>query len=134
MRSARREALRRIAGTAALVASPLVLRHAFAVEGADSTPATAAGETLPRPTSPGNDPEDRILSLDPEHISAADVRDVLQQAPAPRIIGLQGSFPLITMRPFAEYLIALGYPEERLRTPPDDSMSLNSFTDSEQLA
>ena len=78
--------------------------------------------------------QDRILALDPLHISAAEVRDVLRRAPAPRIIGIQGSFPLITMEPFAEYLIAMGYPEDRLRNPRDGSMSRNSFSDSEQLA
>lgn len=78
--------------------------------------------------------EDRILALDPLHISAAEVRGVLKRAPAPRIIGIQGSFPLITMEPFAQYLIAMGYPEDRLRDPRDGSMSRNSFTDSERLA
>ncbi len=38
------------------------------------------------------------------------------------------------MEPFAEYLIAMGYPEDRLRDPRDGSMSRNSFGDSEQLA
>ena len=54
--------------------------------------------------------EDRILALDPEQISAAQVRDVLSRAPAPRIICLQGSLPLVTMQPFAEFLVAMGYP------------------------
>jgi hypothetical protein len=78
--------------------------------------------------------EDRILALDPRRISAGEVRDVLKRAPAPRIIGIQGSFPLVTMEPFAQYLIAMGYPEDRLRDPRDGSMSRNSFSDSEQLA
>jgi hypothetical protein len=135
MRPRRREALGRLAGaTAALLVCSLPWRRAIAAEAADSANAAGVGETLRRTAPLGRDLEDRILSLDPEHISAADVRDVLKQVPAPRIIGLQGSFPLITMRPFAEYLIAMGYPEERLRTPPDGSMSLSSFTDSEQLA
>src|SRR5205823_7633560 len=34
--------------------------------------------------------EDRILALDPEQISAIEVRDVLSRAPAPRIISLHG--------------------------------------------
>ena len=89
------------------------------------------GQPLP-PLDPAL--EDRILALDPEHISAAEVRDVLRHAPAPRMILVQGSFPLITMTPFAQYLIAMGYPEERLRDPRDGSMSLSSFTDSQQLA
>ncbi len=76
----------------------------------------------------------RLLALDPNHISAADVRDVLALSPAPRIITLQGSVPLITMRPFAEFLIAMGYPESRLKDPRTGSMSQNSFADSERFA
>jgi hypothetical protein len=78
--------------------------------------------------------EDRVLALDSASISAVDVRDVLAHAPAPRIITLQGSVALITMEPFAEYLIAMGYPESRLRDPRDGSLSQSSFADSEQLA
>ena len=94
----------------------------------------AASEALRRLPPLDHAVEQRILALDPEHISPAEVRDVLQRAPAPRIIGLQGSFPLITMQPFAEYLIAMGYPEARLKDPRDGSMSRNSFSDSERLA
>jgi len=78
--------------------------------------------------------EARILALEPGRITAEDVRDLLSKAPAPRIIGLQGSIPLVTMRPFAEFLIAMGYPESRLRDPADGSLSQSSFVDSEKLA
>lgn len=78
--------------------------------------------------------EDRVLALDPASISASDVREVLAHAPAPRIITLQGSVALITMGPFAEYLMAMGYPESQLRDPRDGSLSQSSFADSEQLA
>ena len=78
--------------------------------------------------------EDRVLALDPANISAAEVRDVLAYASAPRIITLQGSVALITMEPFAEYLAAMGYPESRLKDPRDGSLSQESFADSSQLA
>jgi hypothetical protein len=78
--------------------------------------------------------EDRILALDPEQISAAQVRDVLSRAPAPRIICLQGSLPLVTMQPFAEFLVAMGFPEERLRNPASGTLSYSSFANSETLA
>jgi hypothetical protein len=78
--------------------------------------------------------EDRILALNPEQISAADVRDVLSRAPAPRIINLQGSLAWITMQPFAEYLVAMGVPEDRLRNPANGTLSYSSFGDSEKLA
>ena len=78
--------------------------------------------------------QDRILALSCEHITEAEVRDVLALAPAPRIINLQG-LALVTMTPFAEFLIAMGYPEERIRNPSDGSLSYDSnFADSAKLA
>jgi len=81
-----------------------------------------------------SDTEERILALTPEHISAAEVQQVLARAPAPRIINLQGSIAFITMAPFAEYLIAMGYPEARLANPRDGALSYSSFVDSARLA
>ena len=87
-----------------------------------------AGLSLDRAT------EDRLLALDPERISPEEVREVLARAPAPRIIGLQGSVPIVTMAPFAEFLIAMGYPAERLRNPRDGRYTYSSFTDSREIA
>jgi len=78
--------------------------------------------------------EARILALDPEHLSPRDVGETLSRSPAPRIIGLQGSVPIVTMAPFAEFLVAMGYPEERLRNPQDGALSYSSFIDARQLA
>jgi hypothetical protein len=78
--------------------------------------------------------EDRVLALAPDHISMRDVREVLAHASAPRIINLQGSVPIVTMAPFAEFLIAMGYPEERIRNPDDGSLSYSSFIDARELA
>lgn len=58
----------------------------------------------------------------------------LSPLPAPRIIGLSGSVPIVTMAPFAEFLIAMGYPEASLRHPRDGSLSTSSYTSSEELA
>jgi hypothetical protein len=76
----------------------------------------------------------RIGALDCAHVTAADVRDVLSRAPAPRIVLLQGSVPLVTMAPFARFLIAMGYPEARLANPRDGDLSYSSFGDSAELA
>jgi len=78
--------------------------------------------------------EARILALVPESISDRDVREVLSRAPAPRIINLQGSVPVVTMAPFAEFLVAMGYPRQRLRNPDDGSLTYNSFVDARELA
>jgi hypothetical protein len=108
--------------------------------------ALAAGAALPfdaRAGGPGavaagagRDPAllQRLLALDPEHISAREVADVLARVPAPRIVLLQGSFAPVTMDPFAEFLIAMGYPSERIRNPRDDGYSSSSFADSREVA
>lgn len=84
----------------------------------------------------GIDPavEARALALDPERLSARDVSETLSRVPAPRIIALQGSVPLVTMAPFAEFLIAMGYPEERIRNPRDGALSYSSYVDARALA
>ena len=76
----------------------------------------------------------RLLALIPTHLSARDVQEVLAHVPAPRIINLQGSLAPVTMQPFAEFLIAMGYPEERLRDPVRGGFSYSSFVDSGELA
>jgi hypothetical protein len=78
--------------------------------------------------------EERVLALAPENISAREVREVLASVDAPRIINLQGSVPIVTMAPFAEFLIAMGYPEQRIRNPDDGSFSYSSFVDARELA
>jgi hypothetical protein len=76
----------------------------------------------------------RLLALDPDRVSPSDVADVLAHAPAPRIVLLQGSLAPVTMEPFAEFLIEMGYPPDRLRNPRDGSYSSSSFTESRHLA
>jgi len=52
----------------------------------------------------------RLRVLDCSHVGADDVANVLARAPAPRIVLLQGSVAIVTMEPFARFLIAMGYP------------------------
>ena len=61
--------------------------------------------------------EERVLTLDPERISERELQATLALAPAPRIINLHGSVPLVTMRPFAKFLIAMGYPARTAPQP-----------------
>jgi len=88
----------------------------------------AAAGPLPVPGSA------RLAALDCARVSAADVADVLSGAPAPRIIALHGSLPIVTMEPFAEFLVAMGYPDERVRNPVDGTRTYGSFVDSRRLA
>jgi hypothetical protein len=76
----------------------------------------------------------RVLALDPERISAADVRDTLSHVPAPRVIALSGSIAFVTMQPFATFMAEMGYPRERLVNPHDGTLSYSSYTDSARLA
>jgi len=81
--------------------------------------------------------EDRILALDAENISAEDVRDVLSKAPAPRVILIHGGvFPVhLAMTSFAQFLVGMGYPEERVRVPgTTGDWSHNPYLPSERLA
>jgi hypothetical protein len=77
---------------------------------------------------------ERVLALDPARVTPGDVRDVLARVPAPRIYLLQGSVAFVSMAPFADFLVALGYPDERLRNAPDGGHSRSSFADSAALA
>ena len=102
----------------------------IAAPGAIAGHATASGSDLA--ASP--DVVARLERLDCSRIGTTDVREVLARVPAPRIVLLQGSVPLVTMEPFAQFLIGMGYPEARLADPRDGGHSYNSFTDSAALA
>jgi hypothetical protein len=80
--------------------------------------------------------EDKILSLDPEHISEKDIKEILSDAPAPRIINIHGGiYPVyLAMKSFSKFLIRMGYPEERIRNPKDGSYSYSCYEDSDKLA
>jgi hypothetical protein len=83
--------------------------------------------------------EDRILALDPERISGAELRDTLSKAPAPRIVLIHGGvYPVyLAMSSFAEFLTGMGYPEAAIRRPDgvlDSVYSYSPYGDSAQLA
>jgi hypothetical protein len=90
--------------------------------------------TVLRSMSLDRSTEDAILALAPQHLSDGDIVDVLSHGPAPRIINLDGSLPIVTMKSFSEFLIAMGYPEEKIRKPKGGGYSYSSHTDSKQLA
>ncbi len=119
----------------ALAARVLALLLAFALAMGPAALAAQTAAALPPGIAALDRADvDRILALDPDHISAKEVRDVLAHAPAPRVIALQGSVAVVTMEPFAEFLIAMGYPADRLANPRDGALSYSSFGSSETLA
>ena len=120
----------RASGCAAwfLIASVLLL--------VTSTPAAQGAGERPAPLRPAVESaiEQRLLALAPEHVSARDVSEVLVHVPAPRIIDLEGSVPIVDMASFAQFLIAMGYPEERVRDPGNGALSYSSAIDAKRLA
>jgi len=83
--------------------------------------------------------EDRMLALDPTHVTGADVRETLVKAPAPRVVLIHGGiYPVyLAMSSFAEFLIGMGYPEAELRRPDnvlDSLYSYSPYQDSRELA
>ena len=99
-----------------------------AIVSADATPGFATPPAVDATVAA------RLRRLDCANIAASDVRDVLSRAPAPRIVLLQGSVPVVTMQPFARFLVGMGYPEDRLRDPREGRFSYSSFADSAALA
>jgi hypothetical protein len=85
----------------------------------------------------GSELEDRILSLDPERITERDIEEVLARAPAPRLILIHGTgLPVlfVAMQSFSQFLIGMGYPENKIRNPRDGSLSYSSFKSSSEMA
>ena len=80
--------------------------------------------------------EEKILALDPERITAADVRDVLSQAPAPRIINIHGGIVnvYLQMVSFSDFLTGMGYPLKSVRGPGEGAYSYTCYDDSKKLA
>jgi len=80
--------------------------------------------------------EERILALDPDHITGDDVVGTLAQAPAPQIVLLHGGiFPThLIMASAGRFLAGMGYPEARIRDPGDRRWSHSPYEDSAHIA
>jgi len=80
--------------------------------------------------------EEKILALNPEHVTEKDIREVLTNAPAPRIINIHGGLlPLdFALKSFAEFVIGMGYPEWRVRNPRTGDYSFTCYESSAKLA
>ena len=107
----------------AVAASPAGARVAAAAPPSSGNARPPAGPPAPRAVvdALALDPatEDRILALDPLHVSEKDIRDTLAGAPAPRIILSHGGvFPVfLIMWSFGKFLNKMGYPEASIRDP-----------------
>jgi hypothetical protein len=104
----------------------------------DSAPARdeLAGKVRSLPKfSPPHETLERILALDPEHVTEADIREVLAGAPAPRIMNIHGGLlPLQgSMASFSEFLVGMGYPRASIRNPADGSYAFGYYVNSEEI-
>lgn len=126
-------ALLGVAGCAALAPSAgTVAKAAAPAPGPAPGPARADPfAVLPPPAV-----RERLLALDPDHLSGADVRDVLARAPAPRIILLHGGvYPVyLLMKSFGIFLTRMGYPESAIRDPGSGDWSYSPYEDSARIA
>jgi len=80
--------------------------------------------------------EEKILAMDPDRVTGRDVREVLHHAPAPRIFNIHGGiYPVFLMMiDFSEYLIGMGYPEDRIRHPRTGAYTYSCYESSVELA
>ena len=78
---------------------------------------------------------DKILALDPERVSEADLRETLAQVPAPQILNIHGGiYPVyLAMESFTGFLIGMGYPEACVKRP-DGSCSYSCYGKAEAVA
>ena len=82
---------------------------------------------LTEPSSLSRELRNRILALDPEHLSEEEISQVLSKCPAPRMILLEGSLRFVSMESFARFLVVMGYPEDRVRDPRNGSYQLRAI-------
>jgi len=78
----------------------------------------------------------KILALDPENVSQTEIREVLANAPAPRIINIHGGIlpRHANMNSFSEFLIGMGYPAASIRHPNDGTYTFGYYDKSDMIA
>lgn len=93
-------------------------------------------DTVLRNLKIDRDLEDKILALNPDNVSEQDVREVLAHGPAPRIINIHGGIPpvFLEMESFGKFLIAMGYPESKIRDPRGGAYSFSCYDISSLIA
>src|SRR5262245_61328356 len=92
--------------------------------------------SLRREFTPSSEIRERILALDPEHVSEKEIRELLSQAPAPRIINIHGGIYPVHRRmiSFSEFLIGMGYPAASITNPGDGTYTFSCYESSDTIA
>ncbi len=127
--------MRRASAAATAVAALLLTACASIGDDARNSGPPVPGSVL-HAAAIAPDIEDRILALDPQHVSDDDVRHTLALGPAPRIILLHGGiFPTrYIMESFANFLIGMDYPKRALTDPGTGDLSHSPYEGSADLA
>ena len=100
------------------------------------SPARQATRAAGKSIVPDRTLDDRILALDSERITADDVRDTLAKSPALQIMMLHGGIVgvCLVMVSTGKFLVAMGYPENRIRHAGDRRWSHSPYEDRAQIA
>lgn len=103
---------------------------------AESVAAAPAPQSVLRSVAIERTLEDRILALDPEHISDDDFAATLSKAPAPHVVLLHGGVlgTHLIMASAGRFLVGMGYPEAKIRHPGDRSWSHSPYENSAHIA
>jgi hypothetical protein len=80
--------------------------------------------------------EERILALDPQNVTERDIREVLSNVHAPRIINIHGGIATVISRmvSFSEFLMGMGYPGASITNPGDGTYTFSCYEPSEKIA
>ena len=79
--------------------------------------------------------EEKIMAMSPDRVSEQEVREVLARAGAPRIVNIHGGiYPVyLCMESFSQFLVGMGYPEEKIRNPGNGSFSFSCYGSSQKV-
>jgi hypothetical protein len=79
--------------------------------------------------------EDQILALNPERVTAREVREVLAGAPAPHLFNIHGGLAKVIPRmvSFSQFLIGMGYPGQSITNPSDGTYSFSCYESAEKI-
>jgi hypothetical protein len=79
--------------------------------------------------------EEKILALDPQHVTAVDITNALAGTPAPRMILIHGGLDSVIARmvSFGDFLIGMGYPAQSITNPGDGTYTFSCLESARML-
>lgn len=85
---------------------------------------------------PSPELQERILALNPERVSNADIRGPLAECPAPHLFNLHGGIAPVqrSMISFGHFLIGMGYPASSITNASDGTYTISCYEDADMIA